>query len=310
MSAHAQSATRNPQSEFVGTYVALVTPFGADELVDYAALARMVEHVIAGGVEGIVPCGTTGEKSTLGVDEHKRVIERVVERVAGRVQVIAGSGSNDTRHAIEMTRFAREVGADASLSEVPYYNRPTQEGLIRHYCSIAERVEIPMIVYNIPSRAGTKINADTLLRLAQMCPWVRGVKDATKDLDFTAEVLCGRPQGFRVLSGDDSATLAIVAMGGDGVISVVANEVPRQFSEMVRLALAGQFEPARKIYYQLLPLIAANFLETNPIPVKAAVAMMGLIEDRLRLPLIALSPPNREKLRRALADLGLIPSST
>jgi len=267
----------------------------------------MVEHVIEGGVEGIVPCGTTGEKSTLAVEEHKRVIERVVEIVAGRVQVIAGSGSNDTRHAIEMARFARQVGADASLSEVPYYNRPTQEGLIRHYCAIAERAEIPLVVYNIPSRAGTKINADTLLRLAEMCPWVQGVKDATHDLDFTAEVLRGRPQGFRVLSGDDSATLAIIAMGGDGVISVVANEAPRYFSDMVQLALAGQFEGAREIYYRLHALMVANFLETNPIPVKAALSMMGLIEDRLRLPLIPMSSANRERLRRALADLGLIP---
>jgi len=291
----------------VGTFVALVTPFAADESVDETALARMVEHVIEGGVEGIVPCGTTGEKSTLGVEEHKRVIEHVVEFVAGRVQVIAGSGSNDTRHAIEMTKFARSVGADASLSEVPYYNRPTQEGLIRHYCTIAEHAEIPLVVYNIPSRAGTKINADTLLRLAEKCPYVQAVKDATKDLDFTAEVLRGRPKGFRVLSGDDSATLAMIAMGGEGVISVVANEVPGRFSEMVRMALNGQFESAREIYYELLPLMNANFLETNPIPVKAALAMMGLIEDRLRLPLIPMSAGPREKLRRALADLGLIP---
>jgi 4-hydroxy-tetrahydrodipicolinate synthase len=294
--------------QWVGTYVALVTPFSADESVDDKALARMVEHVIAGGVAGIVPCGTTGEKSTLSVEEHKRVIERVVALVAGRVQVIAGSGSNDTRHAIEMARFARQVGADASLSEVPYYNRPTQEGLIRHFCAIGERAEIPMIVYNIPSRAGTKINADTLLRLAEMCPWVQGVKDATHDLDFTAEVLRGRPKGFRVLSGDDSATLAIVAMGGDGVISVVANEVPRRFSEMVRSALAGHLERARDIYYELHPLMVANFLETNPIPVKAGLAMMGLIEDRLRLPLIPLSPAPRERLRCALADLGVLPT--
>ena len=291
---------------FVGTYVALVTPFAADESVDEAALARMVEHVIAGGVEGIVPCGTTGEKSTLSVDEHKRVIERVIEFAAGRVQVVAGSGSNDTRHAVEMARFAKRAGADGSLSEVPYYNRPTQEGLIRHYCTIAERAEIPLIVYNIPSRAGTKINADTLLRLAEVCPYVQGVKDATHDLDFTAEVLKGRGKGFRVLSGDDSATLAMVAMGGDGVISVIANEVPGRFSEMVRLSLAGRFQPARDIYFELHTLMVRNFLETNPIPVKAALAMMGLIEDRLRLPLIPMSPSPREKLRAALVGLDLI----
>jgi 4-hydroxy-tetrahydrodipicolinate synthase len=289
-----------------GTLVALVTPFAEDESVDEAALARMVDHVIEGGVDGIVPCGTTGEKSTLTVDEHKRVIERVVDLVAGRVEVVAGSGSNDTRHAVEMARFAREVGADASLSEVPYYNRPTQEGLIRHFCTIAEHAEIPLVIYNIPSRAGTKINADTLLRLAEMCPWVRGVKDATRDLDFTAEVLRGRPDDFRVLSGDDSATLAIVAMGGDGVISVIANEVPDRFSDMVRLAMGGQFERAREIFFELYPLLVANFLETNPIPVKAALSMMGLIGERLRLPLVSMSPGPRERLRRALAELGLL----
>jgi len=290
-----------------GCFVALVTPFAGDDVVDDARLARMVEYVVEGGVDGIVPCGTTGEKSTLTVDEHKRVIERVVELVAGRVQVIAGSGSNDTRQAVEMARFARDAGADASLSEVPYYNRPTQEGLIRHYCAIAERAEIPMIVYNIPSRAGTRINADTLLKLATMCPYVQGVKDATKDLDFTAEVLRGRPDGFRVLSGDDSATLAMIAMGGDGVISVVANEVPDRFTEMVHVAMQNEFEPAREIFYELLPLMNANFLETNPIPVKAALAMMGLIEENIRLPLVRMSAANREKLRQALATLGLLP---
>ncbi|MCX8038586.1 MAG: 4-hydroxy-tetrahydrodipicolinate synthase [Candidatus Sumerlaeia bacterium] len=299
--------TEMETAPLAGNFVALVTPFTAEDRVDEAALARLVEYVIDGGVDGIVPCGTTGEKSTLTVEEHKRVIERVVELVAGRVQVIAGSGSNDTRHAIEMARFAREVGADASLSEVPYYNRPTQEGLIRHFCAIAERAEIPMIVYNIPSRAGTRINADTLLRLAHMCPWIQGVKDATKDLDFTAEVLRGRPDGFRVLSGDDSATLAMIAMGGDGVISVVANEVPDRFSEMVHAAMRNEFERAREIYFELLPLMTANFLETNPIPVKAALAMMGLIEPHIRLPLTPMSPGPREKLRQVLAALNLLP---
>ncbi|MBM3333708.1 4-hydroxy-tetrahydrodipicolinate synthase [Candidatus Sumerlaeota bacterium] len=295
------------EEPLAGTFVALVTPFTREDEVDEAALERLVEYVIEGGVEGIVPCGTTGEKSTLSVDEHKDVIERVVEMAAGRVEIIAGSGSNDTRHAAEMARFAREAGADASLSEVPYYNRPTQEGLIRHYCTIAELAEIPLIVYNIPSRAGTKINADTLLRLADICPLVRGVKDATKDLDFTAEVLRGRPEGFRVLSGDDSATLAMIAMGGDGVISVIANEAPGRFAEMVRLAMAGQFERAREIYFELYPLMVANFLETNPIPVKAALAMMGMIEENIRLPLVPMSSGPREKMRRALADLGLLP---
>lgn len=289
-----------------GTFVALVTPFVEDESVDEGAIARLVEYVIEGGVEGIVPCGTTGEKSTLTTDEHKHVIERVVELVNGRVLVIAGTGSNNTRHAAEMARFARQVGADAGLSVVPYYNKPTQEGLNRHYCTIAERAELPLVVYNIPSRTGTKMTAETLLRLAEECPWVQAVKDATKDLDFAAEVLRSRPEGFRILSGDDSATLALVAMGGDGVISVIANEVPGRFSEMVRLAMAGQIERAREIFFELHPLMMANFLETNPIPVKAALAMMGLIEERYRLPLSPMSPTNRERLRSVLDDLGLL----
>ena len=289
-----------------GTFVALVTPFVEDESVDEGALARLVEYAIEGGVEGIVPCGTTGEKSTLTTDEHRHVIERIVELVNGRIAVIAGTGSNDTRHAAEMARFARQVGADAGLSVVPYYNKPTQDGLFRHYCAIAERAELPLVVYNIPSRTGTKMTAETLLRLAEQCPWVQGVKDATKDLDFAAEVIRGRPEGFRVLSGDDSATLALVAMGGDGVISVIANEVPGKFSGMVRLAMAGQIEPAREIFFELHPLMMANFLETNPIPVKAALTMMGLIEERYRLPLSPMAPANRERLRRVLDDLGLL----
>jgi 4-hydroxy-tetrahydrodipicolinate synthase len=224
------------------------------------------------------------------------------------VLVVAGTGSNDTRHSAQMARFAREVGADAGLSVCPYYNKPTQEGLVRHYMAIAEHSDLPLVVYNIPSRTGVKMSAETLLRLAEQCPLIQAVKDATGDLGFAAEVLRGRPEGFRHLSGDDAATMALVAMGGDGVISVIANEVPGRFSEMVRLAMAGQFEQAREIFYELLPLMMANFLETNPIPVKAALAMMGLIEEQYRLPLSPMSPANRERLQGVLTDLGLLPT--
>lgn len=292
-----------------GTFVALVTPFTADGAVDEAALARLVEHVIEGGVEGIVPCGTTGEKSTLLDDEHRRVIERTVELTAGRALVVAGTGSNDTAHAAGMARFAREVGADAALSVVPYYNKPTQEGLIHHYCTIAEQAELPLVIYNIPSRTGTKMTVETLLRLAATCPLIHAVKDATNDIGFAAQVLRDRPAGFRHLSGDDAATLAFIAMGGDGVISVIANEVPGRFAEMVRRARSGDFESARGIFHELLPLMNANFIETNPIPVKAALAMMGLIEEQYRLPLCPMAPANRERLQRVLVDLGLITAS-
>jgi 4-hydroxy-tetrahydrodipicolinate synthase len=292
-----------------GTFVALVTPFSADGSVDEAAVERMVEHVIAGSVEGIVPCGTTGEKSTLNDDEHRRMIERVIALADGRVPVIAGTGSNDTRHAAEMARFAREVGATAGLSVCPYYNKPTQEGLVRHYQAIAEHAQLPLVVYNIPSRTGTKMTAETLLRLAEECPLVSAVKDATGDLGFAAEVLRNRPEGFSVLSGDDSGTLALVAMGGDGVISVIANEVPGRFSAMVRAALDGRFDEARAIFFELLPLMNANFIETNPIPVKAVLAMMGLIGENYRLPLCPMSPANRDRLRRVAEETGLIPPS-
>jgi len=290
----------------VGTFVALATPFANDGSVDEEALKKLVNYVIEGGVEGVVPCGTTGEKSTLTIEEHKRVIERVIEYTAGRALVIAGTGSNDTRHAAEMARFARKAGADAGLSVVPYYNKPTQEGLVRHYLTIAERSDLPLVVYNIPSRTGTKMTAETLLRLAEKCPLVQAVKDATKDLDFAAEVIRNRPQGFRVLSGDDSGALALIAMGGDGVISVIANETPKQFSEMVRLALKGRFQRAREIFYELHELMRANFLETNPIPVKAALAMMGLIKENYRLPLCPMGEANRERLRNVLLDLHLV----
>jgi 4-hydroxy-tetrahydrodipicolinate synthase len=297
-------AAKNPK--LTGTYVALVTPFADDESVDEAALKRLIDHVVEGGVDGVLPCGTTGEKSTLTTEEHKAVIAKAIEFADGRVPVIAGTGSNDTRHAADMARFAREAGATAALSVVPYYNKPTQEGMIRHYGRIAEVAEFPLIVYNIPSRTGSKMTAETLLRLAEKCPWVQGVKDATGDLDFAAEILRGRPDNFVHLSGDDSATLPLVAMGGDGVISVIANEVPGRFAEMVRLARDSQMAGAREIANELYPLMKANFVETNPIPVKAALAMMGIIGENYRLPLCPMSSANRDRLRKVLVDLKLV----
>lgn len=299
-------SAKSLEKPLVGSFVALVTPFKDDGAVDFEAMARLVEHVIAGGVDGLVPCGTTGEKSTLTNDEHKAVIEKVVELAGGRVPVVAGTGSNDTRHSADMAKFAKSVGSTAGLSVVPYYNKPTQEGMIRHYCEIAERSELPLVVYNIPSRTGSKMTADTLLQLADKCPLVRSVKDATGDLDFATQILRGRPAGFTHLSGDDSATLPLIAMGGDGVISVIANEMPARFSEMVHLAMEGRFADARQVFYELYPLMTANFIETNPIPLKASLAMMGLIQETYRLPLCPMAPSNREKLKQVLIEMRLI----
>jgi len=296
----------SPAKDLRGTIVALVTPFAADGSLDEPALERLIEFVLDGGVEGVLACGSTGEKSTLTVDEHKHVIERTVEIVGGRAVVLGETGSNDTHHAVEMAKFAQRAGVDAALSVVPYYNRPTQEGLRRHYLAIAEAIDIPIVVYNIPSRTGVKMTAETLLRLAAESDRIRAVKDATQDLGFTAELLRHRPEWFRVLSGDDGMTLATIAMGGDGIISVIGNETPRQFSDMTRLAMAGDFERARAIYYRLHALMTANFIETNPVPVKAVLAMMGLIEEQYRLPLCPMSAANRERLRAVVADLGLI----
>jgi 4-hydroxy-tetrahydrodipicolinate synthase len=288
-----------------GSIVALVTPFTAEGRIDHAALKNLVEFQIANGTDAISPSGTTGEAPTLSLEEYAAVVETVIKAVRGRVPVIAGAGSNATAKAIELSRIAAELGADGVLSVGPYYNKPTQEGFYQHFKAIAEAIPIPVLVYNVPGRTGSNIEPKTLMRLAQI-ENIFGVKEASANLPQMMEILREKPENFRVYSGDDAFTLALIACGGDGVVSVAANEIPRQMRQLCAAALTGDFATARAIHYQYLPLMNANFIESNPIPVKCALALMGMIEERYRLPLVPMREDNREKLRAILEDLHLI----
>lgn len=290
---------------FRGTGVALVTPFAENGSVDHDRLREHVEAQIAGGVEFLVPCGTTGESATMNDEEQREVIAAVVDAAAGRVPVMAGAGANDTRHAVKLAEGAREAGADAILSVSPYYNKPSPAGLFAHYQSIASAVDVPVIVYNVPGRTGSNISPRTLMRLAEI-ENINGVKEASGDLEQVMEIVAERPEGFVVLSGDDALTLPMVAAGAEGVISVVANEAPKLMSDMVRAAMAGDMQRARELHYRLLPLMHANFIETNPIPVKSALEMMGRFQAYFRLPLVPLTDERREQLRTALIAAGLL----
>lgn len=291
---------------FRGTGTALVTPFTGNGSVDAKALRKLVEFQIAGGVEALLPTGTTGEAVTLTESEQAKVVEIVAEQAGGRVPVIAGAGSNATSKAIDLGRLLTGVGADGILVVAPYYNKPTQEGLFRHFAAIAEAVDAPMIVYNVPGRTSSNIEAHTALRIAEEIPLAAGIKEASGNFGQVMEILRNRPNGFAVWSGDDATTLPFAALGADGVVSVVSNQVPKLFSEMVRLCLRGKFAEAGKIHYRLLPLMNANFIESNPIPVKAGLAMMGMIEEVYRLPLVRMSDKHRPVLRKILRDLRLV----
>ncbi|MDJ0850179.1 MAG: 4-hydroxy-tetrahydrodipicolinate synthase [Myxococcota bacterium] len=288
---------------FEGTFTALVTPFRDGE-VDETALRHLVEHQVEAGVDGVVPCGSTGESATLSHPEHCRVVEVVVEAAAGRVAVLAGTGSNNTREAIELTQHAREAGADGALLISPYYNKPTQEGIVAHFTAVARESGLPLVVYNIPGRTASNMLPETLGRLARV-EGVVGVKESCGDIDQIAHVVAACGDGFSVLSGDDAVTLPLLAVGGHGVISTSANVAPADMVELVRTARAGDFAGARKVHFRLLPLFDALFCETNPIPVKAAVAMQGRCSDEIRLPLTPLTPPNRDRLQKVLKELGL-----
>lgn len=289
---------------FSGSMTAIVTPF-CDGRIDAEGLERLIEFQVSNGTSAIVPCGSTGESATLTHAEHAEVVRLAVQFVRGRVPIIAGTGSNSTTEAIALTRAAKEAGATAALLISPYYNKPTQEGIYQHYKAVAESTGFPLIVYNIPGRTGSKIEATTMARLAEIDNIV-GLKDATGSLDEVQEVirLCG--DKIEVYSGDDSLTLPILAVGGAGVISVVANVMPKQSAEMVAECRRGNWEGGRRLHYQLLPLIRTLFLETNPIPVKAAVAMMGYCRDQLRLPLLPMSEAPRAKLRAIMDQFGLL----
>ncbi|MEK7373896.1 MAG: 4-hydroxy-tetrahydrodipicolinate synthase [Thermodesulfobacteriota bacterium] len=289
---------------FGGAIVAIVTPFRNGK-VDEQALRKLIEEQIAAGTDGIAPCGTTGESTTLSHEEHDRVIEITIDAARKRIPVIAGTGSNSTAEALRLTRHAWEAGADGALLVCPYYNRPTQEGLYQHYRTIAEEVPIPIIIYNIPGRTGTNLLPETLVRLAEIKNIV-GVKEASGSLKQMSDMiqLCG--SDFDMLSGDDIFTLPLLAIGGKGVISVISNVVPADMAEMVDVFAAGDLEQARALHYRMAPLIDVLFIETNPIPVKAALAMMGKIEYELRLPLCRMSEKNEGTLKKVMQDYGLI----
>jgi 4-hydroxy-tetrahydrodipicolinate synthase len=291
---------------FRGTATALVTPFTRDGTVDEAALRELVKMQLKGNVEALVPVGSTGEGATLAEEEQARVIEIVVDEVNGRVPVIGGASSNSTTKAIALAKQVKNCGADAVLSVAPFYNKPTQEGMFRHFAAIADAVAMPVVLYNVPGRTASNIEAGTALRLAQEVEYVAGIKEASANFGQIMEILHHRPAGFGVWSGDDNLTLPMIALGADGVISVVANEVPKLFSDLVRFALKGKFDKARELHYKLLHLMNVNFVESNPIPVKAALAMMGWIEEHYRLPLVPLSEASRAKVEKCLRELKLI----
>jgi 4-hydroxy-tetrahydrodipicolinate synthase len=293
---------------FKGTATALVTPFKKDGAVDEHALRELVEFQIKGKVEALVPVGSTGEGATLSESEQAFVIETVVDQANGRLPIIGGASSNATMKAIGLAKQVKECGADAILTVAPFYNKPTQEGIYQHVSAIADAVDIPIVIYNVPGRTASNIDAKTALKLAEEIPHIAGVKEASANFGQIMEILHHRPAGFGVWSGDDNLTLSLVALGADGIVSVVANEVPKMFSDMVRAALKGKWEKARELHYQLLHLMNVNFIESNPIPVKAALNMMGMIENQLRLPLVPLSDVNRPKVEDALLELKLLKS--
>lgn len=290
---------------FKGSMVALITPF-KDDILDEAALKKLVEFHIKNKTSGLVPCGTTGESATLSLAEHERVIELVVETAAKRIPVIAGTGSNNTKEAIHLTRHAQAAGADAALLISPYYNRPTQKGLYLHFREIARSVELPLILYNIASRTAVNIEPETIARLASECKNIVGVKEASGNLDQMSRVRLLTPKNFLLIAGDDSLTLPILSIGGTGVISVVANIVPRDVAEMVKEFEQGNLKKAQQWHYKLLPLVKAVFLETNPICVKTAMELLGMCAPGLRLPLSPMDEKNLRKLRKALCDYGLL----
>ncbi len=290
---------------FEGSFVALVTPFKDDDSLDEAKLKELIEFQIEGGTHGIVPCGTTGESPSLSDSEHGRVIDITIETVNGRVPVIAGTGSNSTARTLHATKHAKAAGADAALIVTPYYNKPNQEGLYAHYMKIADTVDIPIVVYNVPGRCGTDILSPTIARLAEH-PNIVALKEATGELKRASEVVNLCPDDFVVLSGDDVNTLPIMAVGGKGVISVVANIAPSDIAEMCNAFHAGNLELARKLHYKTYPLAVNLFIETNPIPAKTSLKLMGKLNGKVRLPLAPLSPMNLEVLRDTLTDTGLI----
>ena len=288
-----------------GVFTALVTPMADDGSLDEKALRRLVDFQVEGGVQGLVPVGTTGESPTLDGEECARVIRIVVEQARGRVPVIAGAGSNCTREALEYAREAKEAGAQATLQVAPYYNKPTSDGFLRHFRAIADGVDLPMVVYNIAGRTGKNIDNPTMLELAKH-PRIVAVKEASGDIGQVMDLVAKKPAAFSVLSGDDNLVLPIMALGGTGVISVASNIVPDRMAKFVAALLKGDWAGARKMHYELLPLFKAIFIETNPIPIKAAMAMKGMIGENYRLPMCPMAQKNRDALAAALKELRIL----
>jgi 4-hydroxy-tetrahydrodipicolinate synthase len=291
---------------FRGTGTALVTPFKKDGSVDEVVMRELVDRQIKAKVEALVPVGSTGEGATLSEEEQAQVIDIVVDQVRGRIPVIGGASANSTRKAVALAQEAKRHGADAILTVAPFYNKPTQEGLYQHFGAIAEAVEIPVIIYNVPGRTASNIEAATALRLADDSPFIAGIKEASANLPQIMDLLARRPEGFGVWSGDDNLALPLVALGADGIISVVSNEIPAEFGTMIRYALKGRYSKARELHYRYLRLMNLNFIESNPIPVKAAMAMMELLDDSYRLPLTPIGSSARSPLEQELRKLHLI----
>jgi 4-hydroxy-tetrahydrodipicolinate synthase len=290
-----------------GCATALVTPFKADGTVDESRMRTLIERQISGGVRLLVPCGTTGESATMSEAEDATVIGLTVEVARGRARVIAGTGSNSTAAAIEYSQRARDVGADAMLQVAPYYNKPAQEGLYAHFRAVAEAIpDTPIVLYNVPGRTSSNIAAQTVLRLARDCENIVAIKEASGNLSQIMEILRERPANFCVLSGDDAVTLPLIALGAEGIVSVASNEIPDLMSQMTELALAGKWSDARTLHYRLLPLMEINFIESSPGPVKAAMAMMGLLEENFRLPLVPIQEKSRNRIREVISELGVL----
>ena len=287
-----------------GSLVAIVTPMHEDGRLDIVRFRKLIDWHVAEGTDGIVVVGTTGESPTVDFDEHKELIRIAVEHAHGRIPVIAGTGGNSTSEAIELTESAKKAGATACLSVVPYYNKPTQDGLYRHFAKIAEAVDMPMLLYNVPGRTGADLQNDTVVRLAQL-PGIIGIKDATASVERGTDLIRRAPRGFAIYSGEDSTALALMLLGGHGVISVTANVAPRLMHEMCARALAGDVKTSRELNLKLLPLHQRLFVEANPIPVKWALAEMGLIENGIRLPMTPLAERFHEPVREALCDAGI-----
>ena len=288
---------------FKGCFVAVVTPFRKGE-IDERAFKELIRFLVEKGVDGIVPCGTTGESPALSHEEHRRLLKLAVQEVRKRVAVIAGTGSSSTKEAVELTQFAKECGADAALIVAPYYNKPTPKGLESHYCRL-EKIGLPLVIYNIPSRTGINIPPSLIAKLSQLNNIV-GVKEASGSMDQVSNIIAESKPNFSVLSGDDSLTLPILSLGGVGVISVVANILPKETQDLVSSYLAGNIERAKELHYKLFRLFKAMFIETNPLPIKTAMARLGMIEKEWRLPLEAMEEENEKKLEQALSNYGLI----